>query len=125
MYSVLFRANRSVGVEGTSSSQQGVAHARSKARCASGVLLLSLVAGCATAYSPAPLPSDHPANAQAAEAPPPLASRALETTDVAQPKRSPASGKASEGKPEGMEGMKGMPGMEGMQGMHSMRGGHQ
>jgi hypothetical protein len=122
MYSLFSRGNRPIRVQGISGRQHGVARPRTYASCASVLLLFSLVAGCANAYSPAPLPPDHPVNAQAAEAPPPQSSRSLDTTDFAQPTRAPASGKTSEGTQEGMEGMKGMPGMEGM---HSMHGGHQ
>jgi hypothetical protein len=36
-----------------------------------------LVSGCAAAYSPAPLPTNHPANPAASEAPPPPPSHAF------------------------------------------------
>ncbi|MBI3757062.1 MAG: hypothetical protein HY267_03705 [Deltaproteobacteria bacterium] len=41
------------------------------------LLVALLISGCTAAYSPAPLPINHPANPAAPEAPPPLSSQAL------------------------------------------------
>ena len=43
----------------------------------SSLIAAIVVSGCAAAYSPAPLPADHPANPAAPEAPPPPPSQAL------------------------------------------------
>jgi hypothetical protein len=99
--------------------QQKVARARGTPNLAIAFLLSSFLAGCATAYAPVALPSDHPASSQAAEAPPPPISRALATTDLARPAPSRPSGETPQ---EEHEGMQGMPGMGGM---HSMHGGRQ
>jgi len=43
----------------------------------SSLLVAFLVSGCVAAYSPTPLPTNHPANPAALEAPPPPPSQAL------------------------------------------------
>ncbi len=53
-----------------------------------------LVTGCAAAYSPAPLPANHPANPAAPEAPPPPPSQAFKVESVprAPTEQAPAQG---------------------------------
>lgn len=46
------------------------------------LLVALLVSGCAAAYSPAPLPTHHPANPAAPEVPPPPPSQAFHTEGV-------------------------------------------
>lgn len=53
-----------------------------------------VVSGCATAYAPAPLPANHPANPAASEAPPPPPSHAFkgESLPPAPVEEAPADG---------------------------------
>ena len=71
-----------------------------------------LVSGCASAYSPAPLPANHPASPAALEAPPPPPSQAFkgESVPPAPVEEAPTQ------RPQAGHGA-----MQGMQGMH---GGH-
>ena len=60
----------------------------------SSLIAAILVSGCAAAYSPVPLPADHPASPGAREAPPPPPSQAFsgESVPPAPKEEAPAKG---------------------------------
>lgn len=64
----------------------------------SSLIAAILVSGCAAAYSPAPLPANHPASPAAPEAPPPPPSQAFrgESVPPAPAEEAPARGPRSE-----------------------------
>ena len=85
-----------------------------------------LLAGCASTTTPPPLPSDHPANAAAAEAPlpPPSTTLVVNDAEVPHPATNPASLTPDMSGMAGMKhDMKGMQhDMKGMQHDHGMAG---
>jgi hypothetical protein len=64
----------------------------------SSLIAAVLVSGCATAYSPAPLPVNHPASPAAPEAPPPPPSQAFSGESIAPApmEEMPAQGRHAE-----------------------------